>query len=121
MTKKEVLPLMALPVFLALSYGLDVATAAIQAFASSTFRVMESAWGHVLIELVFAGAVIALVWLVLPKHENKLLVGWLFLVVGLIAFYISTPFRIYLSAMLSASPAPLRVSVPMDSLPRQVL
>jgi hypothetical protein len=108
MTKKEALPLLAMPGFLILSYGLDVAIATIKAFASSTFRVIDAAWGHVLVEFVFAGAVILLVWLVLAKREKKLLVGWLFFAIGLIALFISTPFQIYLSAIMSAPPAPLR-------------
>jgi hypothetical protein len=108
MTNKGALSLLAMPGFLILSYVLDVATTTIKAFASSTFRVMEAAWWHVLVEFVFAGAVIFLVWLILTKRENKLLVGWLFFVVGLIAFFISTPFQIYLRAIMSASLAPQR-------------
>jgi hypothetical protein len=108
MTKKGTLPLLAMPGLLILSYGLDVATATVKAFASSTFRAILAAWGHVFVEFVFAGAVILLAWLVLTKRENKLLVGWLFLVVGLITFFISTPFRYYLSYIWGATPAPHR-------------
>jgi hypothetical protein len=108
MTKKGALPLLVMPGFLILSYGLDVAIKIIKAFAGSTFRVMDAAWGHVLVEFVFAGAAILLVWLVLTKRENKLLVGWLFFVVGLISFFISTPFQIFLSSLMSAPPTPLR-------------
>ncbi len=108
MSRKGALPLLAMAGFLILSYGLDVATTKIKAFAGSTFRVLDAAWGHVLAEFVFAGAVILLVWLVWTKHENKLLVGWLFLVVGLITFFISTPFRLYLGYIWSATPFPQR-------------
>jgi hypothetical protein len=104
MMKKEVLPLLAMPAFLLFSYGLDVVTAAIKAYSSSTFKVMAATCGHVLVEFVFAGAVILLVWLVVTKHENKLLIGWLFFAVGLIALFISTPFRIYFGYFWNAVP-----------------
>ena len=108
MTKKGALPLLAMPVFLILSYGLDGAIATIKAFASSTFRVMDATWGHILVEFVFAGALLLLVWLVLTNSENKLLAGWLFLVIGLIAFFISTPFQVYLGTIWSGIPVPQR-------------
>ena len=82
--------------------------ATLKAFAGSTFRVMDAAGGQLLVEFVFAGAVVLFVWLVLTKRENKLQVGWLFFVVGLIAFFISTPFQIYLGTIMSAPSAPLR-------------
>ena len=87
---------------------IDAAIAAIKVFASSTFRVMDAAWGHVLVEFVFAGAVILLVWLVFTKRENKVLVGWLFLVVGLLTFFISTPFQFTLGYIWGPTPVPLR-------------
>ena len=108
MAKKAALTLLAMPSLLILSYALDVAATAMKAYASSTFRVLDTTWGHVLIEFVFAGAVIVLVWLVLTKLENKMLVGWLFLVVGLLTFFISTPFQFTLGYIWGPTPVPLR-------------
>ena len=108
MAKKGLLTLLAMPAFLILTYSLDAAIAAIKVFASSTFRVMDAAWGHVLVEFVFAGAVLLLVWLVLTSRKNKRLVGWLFLIAGLIAFFISTPFQIFLGTIWGGLPVPQR-------------
>jgi hypothetical protein len=108
MSKKGALPLLAMPVFLILSCAIDGAAAAIQAFSSSTFRVMEATWGHVLVELVFAGAVIFMAWLVLTTRANQRLAGWLFLAVGLVAFFISTPFQIALGSLWAGVPVSQR-------------
>jgi hypothetical protein len=96
MTKKEALPLLAMPSLLILSYGLDVAIAALKAFRASTF-LFYTVWMDILIEFVFAGAVIFLIWLVLVKCEKDLLVGWVFVATGLIALYIFTPYGYYLT------------------------
>jgi hypothetical protein len=104
MSKKAVLPLVAMPLFLILSYGLDGAAAAIKAFSSSTFRVMQATWGHVLVEFVFAGAVLFTIWLVLTNRAHRRLVGWLFLGFGLIAFFISTPFQLYIGTLWGGVP-----------------
>jgi len=95
MTKKEALPLLAMPGLFILSYGFDDAIAALKAFRASTF-IFTTLWIDILIEFVFAGAVIFLIWLVLVKCGKDLLVGWVFVVTGLIALFIVTPYGYYL-------------------------
>ncbi|MFA5873520.1 MAG: hypothetical protein WC832_06115 [Anaerolineales bacterium] len=97
MTKKKALSLLAMPSLLILSYGLDDAIAALKAFRASTF-IFTTAWIDVLLEFVFAGAVIFLIWLALVWCEKDLLVGWAFVVTGLIAFVVFTPYTHYLIA-----------------------
>jgi hypothetical protein len=108
MTKKAALPLLAIPVFLIMAYGLDAAIIKIKVITGPTFRTLEAIWGHVLIELVFAWMVVLLVWLVWMSRGNKLLIGLPTFLLGLIAFFISTPFRIYLGDLFSAPPVPQR-------------
>jgi hypothetical protein len=108
MAKKEPLPLLAMLVFLILAYGLDAAITKIKVVTGPTFRTLEAIWGHVLIELAFACLVVLLVWLVWISRGNKWVIGGPTFLVGLIAFFISTPFNIYLGDLLGASPVPQR-------------
>ncbi|MGZ6346636.1 MAG: hypothetical protein ACXWNC_03560, partial [Anaerolineales bacterium] len=102
MAKKEVFPLLAMSVFIVLAYGLDAAITKIKVVTGATFRTMEAIWGQVLIELVFACLVVLLVWLVWIGRGNKWVIGGPTFLVGLIAFFISTPFKIYLGDLLGS-------------------
>jgi hypothetical protein len=79
MTKKAVLPLLAMPGLFLLSYGLDTTMAAIKSFSSSTFSILDAAWDYLIVDFTFAGVVLLLVWLVLAARERRLLTGWLWL------------------------------------------
>jgi hypothetical protein len=108
MAKKEAIPLLAMAGFLILAYGFDTALIKIKIVTGSTFRTLEAIWGQILIELVFACLVVLLVWLVWKSRGNKWVIGGPILLVGLIAFFISTPFIIYLGDLLGTSPFPQR-------------
>ena len=94
MTKKAALPLLTMLGLLILSYGLDIAIVALMAFCNAAFT-FTTLWIDILIEFVFAGAVIFLVWLVLVKCGKDLLVGWVFVVTGLIALFIFMSYGYY--------------------------
>ena len=91
--KKNVLPLLAMVIWLLASWGLDLAKTALKNFRSSTF-IMTNLWVDLVIELVFAGLVILLVWLVLVKHKKSTLVGWVFIIIGLLALFQSHTVRL---------------------------
>ncbi len=95
MEKKSAIPLLAMGFFLIISWGFDMAKAALKDFRSRTF-IQTNLWVDLLIELVFAGLVILFVWLILVRYKKSSLVGWIFLILGLLAFFQATPFKMYL-------------------------
>jgi hypothetical protein len=108
MAKKAALPLLAMLGLLILSYEMDVAKVALKAFRASTFN-FSTIWIDFLIELVFAGVVIFLAWFILIKHEKDALAGWGFVVTGLLAFFLSTPFSIYLHSLFNVGIPPYKI------------
>ena len=93
MTKNKVLPLAAMAGILFVAYLLDKASAGVHNFMSSTFRTSASYALLILFEIVFAGLVIFLVWLVLGRSKRSFLVGSVFIVIGLLGLFFSSPFR----------------------------
>jgi hypothetical protein len=91
---KKALPLLAMVLFFIVSWGFDQAKTALKNYRSHTFN-MTNLWVDVLMELVFAGLVIFLGWLVLIKFNKSALVGWSFVIVGLLALFISSPYQLY--------------------------
>jgi hypothetical protein len=100
MEKKSAIPLLAMGFFLIISWGFDLAKAALKNSRISTFT-LTNLWVDLLIELVFAGMVILFVWLILFKVQKSSLVDWIFIILGLLAFLQSTPFKIYLNPFSS--------------------
>jgi hypothetical protein len=105
--KNKVLPLLAIVLWLITSWGFDEAKTALKNYRSSTFN-NTNLWVDFLIELVFAGLVLLLVWLVLFKFKKSALLGWSFVVIGLLAFYLSTPYRTYLTSLFTNIEIPPR-------------
>lgn len=88
---------------LALTYGLDRASDALHRYRTTTFKVLETYWIDLLLDLVFAGALVLLAWLVLVKSKRDTTIEWLFVIVGSLAFYLLTP---YSWNLLNAIPHP---------------
>jgi hypothetical protein len=94
--KKKTLPLLAMLLFFIAGWGFDQAKAALKNYRSDTFNT-TNLWVDVLMELVFAGLVILLLCLVLIKFNRSAWVGWSFVIVGSLAFILSSPYHLYIS------------------------
>ena len=99
MTKNKVLPLAAMAGILVAAYLLDKASAGIHNFISSTFRTGAGYSLLLLFEIIFAGLVIFLVWLVLGRSKRSFLVGSVFIGIGLLGLFFSSPFRYILPSI----------------------
>jgi hypothetical protein len=86
---------------LALAYGLDRAGDALRRYRAMTFKILETYWIGLLIDLVFAGALVLLAWLVLIRSKKDMTIGWLFVIVGLLAIFLSTPYGWHLVSRIS--------------------
>ncbi len=98
---------------LVLAYGLDRADEALRRYRTMTFKVLEIYWIGILIDLVFAGALVLLAWLVLVKSKRDMTIRWLYVIVGLLAFFLSTP---YSWNLINRIPFPLSISIILTSL-----
>jgi len=78
-----------------------------------TFKMLETFWIDLLLVLVFAGALVLLAWLVLVKSERDMTIGWVYVIVGLLAFFLSTP---YSWNLINRIPFPLSISIILTSL-----
>lgn len=103
MTKNRVIPLTAMAGGLVLAYVLDKVTTVVKSFIGSTHQVYRGYYWLALLEIFFAGMVILLVWLTMVKSKRSILVGVIFVVVGLICLLRSTFFRF---SILSIIPNP---------------
>jgi len=99
MTRSKVLPLAAMAGILVVAYLLDKASAGIHNFISSTFRTSEGYSVLILFEILFAGLVIFLVWLVLGRSKRSFLVGSIFIGIGLLGLFFSSPFKLFLPSI----------------------
>jgi hypothetical protein len=103
--KKKVLPLLAMLIFFITAWGLDQAKTVLKNYRSSTLNT-TNLWVDILLELVFAGLAILLVWLVLIKFKRSALVGWGFVVVGLLALILSSPYHFYITNLFNVEVPP---------------
>ena len=103
-TMKRIALVFSMTGLLVLAYGLDRADEALRRYRTMTFKVLEIYWIGILIDLVFAGALVFLAWLVLVKSKRDMTIGWLFVIVGLLAIFLSTPYGWHL---VSRIPNPL--------------
>ncbi len=99
MTKNKVLPLAAMTGMLVVAYLLDKASTAVHNFFSSTFRTSAGYSLLILFEILFAGLAIFLVWLVLGRSNRSFLVGSVFIGIGLLGLFVSSPFRHFLPSI----------------------
>jgi hypothetical protein len=109
MISKKGYPILAMLGLLASAYGFDRAIAALQDLFNHTFLYNAAYSVAILIELIFAGMVILLAWLVLVKYKKSALVGWVFVVIGLLAFFLSTPYSIYLHSFFNVGIPPYKI------------
>ncbi len=98
---------------LVLAYGLDRADEALRRYRTMTFKMLETFWIDLLLVLVFAGALVLLAWLVLVKSKRDMTIRWLYVIVGLLAFFLSTP---YSWNLINRIPFPLSISIILTSL-----
>ena len=98
---------------LALTYGMDRVGEALRRYRTMTFKMLETFWIDLLLVLVFAGALVLLAWLVLVKSERDMTIGWVYVIVGLLAFFLSTP---YSWNLINRIPFPLSISIILTSL-----
>ncbi len=104
MNKQKWLSVGTMTAWLILAYILDAITGRVQLYISRTFQIALPYSLLAFLELLFAGTAIFLFWLHLIRTEKSSLVGWLSIVLGLIALVASLP--IWTFILTSAVQAP---------------
>ena len=100
MNKSRIISISGMLVVLVIAYGFDRAWDALGRYRASTFRVAETLWLNVLIELAFAAAIVFLTWLMLVRYQKDTLTGWVFVIVGLLVLWLATPYGYLLRAFM---------------------
>jgi hypothetical protein len=101
MSRQKIIGIAAMAGWLVAAYFMDRAVRALQLYSSRTFRTTVPFAIATFFELLFAGMAVFLFWLLLVRINKSSLVGWICLALGLAAFFLGSPFRIYLSARFS--------------------
>jgi hypothetical protein len=102
MTKNRVIPLAAMVGVLFLAYVLDRLTVTVKDYMRSTFHMYQGYILLILLEFLFAGIVILLFWLTMARSKRSVLVGTVFVVVGMIALL----YPIFFRSLLTSIPLP---------------
>jgi len=79
----KVIPLMGMAVTLAIAYGLDRWIEALERMVRRTFHAWPLEWVLSASNLLLAGSLLTLWWLVNLRSERGKFVSWVFLIVGL--------------------------------------
>ncbi len=91
---KKFTPIIALPIGLAVLYGLSEWFSSARHTSSQTFQVTPLLWSYMAIGLIFAATLLTLFWLVTWKDTHSLWASAAYLMVGLILVFALPLYRV---------------------------